>query len=280
MAIPRVRTDRGYSLFSVLVLFSHLQFSLGASKKCFNESGDQTNQLPCAPDSPGHDICCEAGDICLSNGLCKYGPNAARNESIEVDTYRPDCTDQSWDNEKCFGGCNNFKELLVQTCYDNRYCCYGANGCDCSKTSLFELNAATFVTTLPLGSATATSVPARVSATTTSVSVNSSTANASPTQSSTGSSSSSSSHLGVAVGAGVGAGLAVVIIGSVATFLFMRRRKKRMMAEFAPAGGATYQKGYSVPLLEVDGRSAPQEIGYKGPPQELDGRVQMKVVPE
>ena len=99
--------DRSVYLLLVVLLSSHVRLGLAETKKCFNFSGDQTYQLPCRPDAVGHDICCEAGDICLSNGLCKYGPNAARNESIKVDTYRPDCTDQSWDSDKCFSGCND-----------------------------------------------------------------------------------------------------------------------------------------------------------------------------
>ncbi|KAF2447200.1 hypothetical protein P171DRAFT_247548 [Karstenula rhodostoma CBS 690.94] len=83
-----------YACLVVILLF--FSQALAASKKCFNGSGDQTNQLPCRPESQDEGICCEAGDICLSNGLCKYGPEAARNASIDVDTYQPGCTDQKW----------------------------------------------------------------------------------------------------------------------------------------------------------------------------------------
>lgn len=162
-------------------------------------------------------------------------------------------------------------QVLVQSCYDNRYCCFGARGCDCSKTSLFELDPATFITTLPLSTATSPSLPATNSATTTQASATSSNGTASPSSSiEPGSPASSKSHLGVAVGAGVGAGLAVVIIGAITTYLCMRRRKKQMMAELS-SDAASYKKGYSIPLMEADGRSAPQEIGSKEPAHELDG---------
>ena len=163
-------------------------------------------------------------------------------------------------------------QVLVQSCYDNRYCCFGARGCDCSKTSLFELDPATFITTLPLSTATSKLQPATVSATTTEATATSSNGTASPRPSSieTGAPAAAKSHLGVAVGAGVGAGLAVVIIGAITTFLCMRRRKKQMMAELS-SDAASYKKGYSIPLMEADGRSALQEIGSKEPAHELDG---------
>lgn len=169
------------------------------------------------------------------------------------------------------------KESLVQSCYDNRYCCYGSNGCDCSKTSLFEFDAATFVTTLPSSSATATSEPASNPATTTSTSATDSAATTVHNPSST-SSPSSSSNVGVAAGVGVGVGLAAAILGAAAIYLYKRKRRSHNMTQLASnRGSPTYTKGHSMPLSEVHGHSIPQEMGYKEPPQELDGGAPMKI---
>ena len=106
----------------------------------------------------------------------------------------------------------------MKQCGDNRFCCFSDNAtaCDCDGTSLFELDAATFVTTLPLSTmfSTATSLPTSASATETS----SSSSESSPAQ---------PSNHSVAIGAGIGAGVGVPLLAAVGVLAwYLRRRQK------------------------------------------------------
>lgn len=117
----------------------------------------------------------------------------------------------------------------MKQCGDNRFCCFVDNstiGCDCTQTSLFELGAATFVTTLPISSMLSTSshLPTSIFATTTSASQSTSI----PSSSSlSGVSSSQSQSQSLAIGAGVGAGVGVPLLAAVGVLAWYLHRRKR-----------------------------------------------------
>lgn len=141
----------------------------------------------------------------------------------------------------------------MKQCGDNRFCCFVNNstGCDCASTSLFELDAATFMTTLPLNTmaSTSTSLPASASAITTSASQATSTpASSSPSEQS---SSQSSSH-SVAIGAGIGAGVGVPLLAAVGVLAwYLHRRQKSREAALG--------MGESYPIHELKGST---KVGY------------------
>lgn len=56
-------------------------------------------------------------------------------------------------------------------------------------------------------------------------------------------------------------------VSLVMIFVFFSQRKSRVE-------GAPYNKGHLVPLHEVSGDSAPQEVEYRMPPQGLEGGEQ------
>jgi hypothetical protein len=119
-------------------------------------------------------------------------------------------------------------------CGDNRFCCFSSNatGCDCDTTSLFELDAATFVTTLPLSTmlSTTTGLPASASAVVTSSS------RPSPSSSSDSSPAKSPDH-SVAIGAGIGAGVGVPLLAAVGVLAwYLHRRQKSRETVLKPEG--------------------------------------------
>ena len=174
----------------------------------------------------------------------------------------------------------------MKQCGDNRFCCLANNttGCDCASTSLWELDAATFVTTLPLSTmlSTSTNLPASASASTTSASQSTSTLDSnSPSAQSPPQSSSHS----VAIGAGIGAGVGVPLLAAVAVLAwYLHRRHKAREA-------ALHQGSYPIEELkgsieigtgsvtelpterphEMDGINPSQEIDGNNASQEIDG---------
>lgn len=101
-----------FPLFVCIILVLHLHDVLAASKKCFDQDGNElatTRALPCNSNSSQDGPCCAPGDICLSNGLCTPGPDLV-NIGM-TNTYKPTCTDGTWTVDTCFSGCNNCKFL-------------------------------------------------------------------------------------------------------------------------------------------------------------------------
>lgn len=120
----------------------------------------------------------------------------------------------------------------MKQCGDNRFCCFANNstGCDCAQTSLFELDAATFVTTLPINSvlSTSTSLPATASVSTTSAPQSTLTApSIAPSSSPSEQSSSQPSNHNVAIGAGIGAGVGVPLLAAVGVLAWYLHRRQR-----------------------------------------------------
>ena len=167
----------------------------------------------------------------------------------------------------------------LQNCGSNEYCCYDMNGCDCSSTSLFNLGAYSFVTTLPLSTMIPTSTPASVSATATSASQTAATtaasaaSSSSPTQASSGSSSNN-----VAIGAGVGVGVGVPLLaalGFLGYYLMRRRKQAQAPPPYAgtpfvgtPMKGAYPEASAYQPVPDNSDIYAHQP---HYPPQEMDG---------
>lgn len=143
----------------------------------------------------------------------------------------------------------------MKQCGDNKFCCFTNNstGCDCASTSLFELDAATFVTTLPLSTmlSTSTSLPASASASTTSASFSASASALASSSPSEQSSPQSSSH-NAAIGAGVGAGVGVPLLAAVGVLAWYLHRRQKLRA-------AALQQGMSYPIAELKDSS---KVGY------------------
>ena len=139
----------------------------------------------------------------------------------------------------------------MKQCGGNRFCCMGNSTCDCASTSLFELDSATFVTTLPLSKmfSTSTSSPASASASATSASQ--STSSVASSSSSAQPSPQPSSHR-VAIGAGVGVGVGIPLLAAVGVLAWYLHRKLK------PRDVALHQQP-SYPIEEVKEST---RIGY------------------
>ena len=159
----------------------------------------------------------------------------------------------------------------MKQCGDNRFCCLVNNstGCDCASTSLFELDAATFVTTLPLSTmlSTSTALPASASATATSASQSTSTpASSSPTEQS----SSQSSNHSVAIGAGIGAGVGIPLLVAVGVFAwYLHRRQKSREAAMTREQAHPIQEVKGSTKVEYELMGSVNEM-QAGRPHEMD----------
>lgn len=178
------------------------------------------------------------------------------------------------------------------------------NGCDCESTSLFNLGAATFVTTLPLSimpatstpataPATITTTPAAVSSTSPSPTTTGSTSSPTPTPTQTQAQTSKTSS--AVIGAGIGVGVGVPLIAAIGLgFWFFRRRRNQQEKPppyaDSPYVGVQQMKGYGTQVgvyqpvphnSEVYAHHQnqtplpPQEMAATGTlePQELDASV-------
>lgn len=112
---------------------------------------------------------------------------------------------------------------------NNRYCCYGLGGCDCSDpNAVFTLPAGDVITTLALSTSSTISTTAvsttDVPATSTAAAI------AQATTSPTEPAGSSNDHKGLGIGLGVGLGIPLIaaIIGA---WLYWRRKQKRRRVE-------------------------------------------------
>lgn len=168
----------------------------------------------------------------------------------------------------------------MKQCGDNRFCCFANNstGCDCANTSLFELDAATFVTTLPVNTilSTRTTLPVSASASTTPAPEYTSIP---PSSSPSESPSPQSSNHSVAIGAGVGAGVGVPLLAAVGVLAWYlhRRQKAREAAashqelyanELKGSAKVAYAQMGSVNELPADRR---YEMDGMNTSQEIDG---------
>jgi hypothetical protein len=119
----------------------------------------------------------------------------------------------------------------MQQCGLNRFCCIGnSTSCDCDTATLFELDPASFVTTLPLSTmlSTTSGFLASASATAASSSIPSA-SNLPPKQ---------LSNHSVAIGAGIGAGVGVPLLAAVGVLAWYLRRRQKSR-EMAPGQEAT-----------------------------------------
>ena len=84
------------TVFVYSYLFFFLTAIHAAQDTCYWPSGSVAgNYKTCSinPNNPGIRWCCDAADVCLSNGLC-FGASLGA-------IYRGACTDQTWQNSNC-----------------------------------------------------------------------------------------------------------------------------------------------------------------------------------
>jgi hypothetical protein len=108
----------------------------------------------------------------------------------------------------------------MQQCGLNRFCCIGnSTSCDCDTATLFELDPASFVTTLPLSTMLSTTSGFPTSAAATAATSSIPSASSLPPK--------QSSNHSVAIGAGIGAGVGVPLLAAVGVLAwYLRRRQK------------------------------------------------------
>ncbi|OJD10925.1 hypothetical protein AJ78_08188 [Emergomyces pasteurianus Ep9510] len=225
--------------------------------------------VPCTNDE--ETICCNQGDICMSNGLCfLQGAHASA-------LSRGSCTDKNW-GAGCFAPCANYNRHIgfpvVNFGYsgkDSKYCCGGVSIVD-GKLGCMNGDASF---TLPRGEAILgvaglagnNSSPNDPSTTT-------STTNPQPTPTHPGTTAPTpspeltcpTSH-DTAIGVGIGVPLGVIALAALAWAMWERRGKRQALAA-AAAGGAVYsaqteyatQPYHQKNIAELPGRTAIAEL--------------------
>ncbi|KAJ4983910.1 hypothetical protein SVAN01_10596 [Stagonosporopsis vannaccii] len=164
----------------------------------------------------------------------------------------------------------------MKQCGDNRFCC--AADCDCSRTRLFELDAATFLATLPISSVLSTSTHSLVSTSATTTPASQSTSTLPLSSPSEIPSSQSQSHR-LAIGAGVGAGLGVLLlaaVGMLAWYLLCRQRALKATRHQELYGDNVSEGSAKVVYAQIRSvNELPAEIRHEmdglNVPQEMDG---------
>jgi hypothetical protein len=68
---------------------------------CFTPDGSLSNDVACNPTDPAS-ICCTAGFLCMSNGLCQPAVSFAQSSNRFI---RGTCTDKTWAAPECRGFC-------------------------------------------------------------------------------------------------------------------------------------------------------------------------------
>lgn len=199
-------------------------------------------------------------------------------------------------------GAASIRGIGVLPCGGGNYCCYDFSneGCCSTSSSLFHLDAATFVTTLTdnptpnllpsttsisLGS-TNTSRPASSSSTLTSDTM---TIKSVPTTSLLASSvytlattslptatlaksQASNDHAAVGVGVGIGVAVGMVVLGMVGYFLSRRQSRGRKSGMSVDEGQVAVASGEAWRPVEVDAETRRLELRGVHQPHELSGR--------
>jgi hypothetical protein len=197
---------------------------------CYFPNGKESNGGVCNPNAEVS-ACCGPTFICLSNGLCKPGPDSKKTYSYNF--YRSACTDASFNSSSCPRFCTDCMLPIddfvaytdshlapyhidrgqgVKSCGNDTYCC-GASGDCCTDTSnVFSLNAAEVVKTISASSAFITNAA---------------------NDTSSGDLLSGNGNRALAIGLGVGIGVGGFLLICLAVlFLLKRRRKARQDAGY------------------------------------------------
>jgi hypothetical protein len=72
-----------------------------ANSLCYTPDGELGNDVPCNPENLPS-VCCTAGFVCMSNGLCQP---ANWYEAGSSQFIRGTCSDQTWTAPQCHGYC-------------------------------------------------------------------------------------------------------------------------------------------------------------------------------
>ncbi|KAK2742627.1 hypothetical protein FQN55_007746 [Onygenales sp. PD_40] len=237
-------------------------------RTCYALDGTIYPDVPCT--SNGVTICCNPGDICLSNGLCLLQGDHGSVLS------RGSCTDRNW-GDGCFAPCSNYNRYIgfpiVHLEFNNaesRYCCGrtavvdGEIGC-MNGDSPFSLAPGFAIQGVAgLKNTTSDDPP-----TTTSASSPSSTPTSEPTPSSTAMPEAKCpASRDTAIGAGVGVPLGVIAVAALVWALMERR--SRLNAISAPAPPYAYAAAPADYKPPTAGHH-PAELGVIHPPSELMG---------
>ncbi|KAK7926889.1 hypothetical protein PG985_003887 [Apiospora marii] len=213
------------------------------SSSCYKRDGtpQQVKKwLPCKPEDKASP-CCDAGDFCMSNGLCL---NAVGNQWFSAQG----CTNPRWDS-----GCNEICNStirgedgyglvwycdVVDSAGSVKYCC-GPNADCCKQPNLQSIAIATALFKPPEAADALTSAPASVSASSVSASASASASSGGPTESANHSnnddknaSSDNTRNLGIGLGVGIPMGLG--LLGGI-IFLGLQLRKWTAAAQQANA---------------------------------------------
>ncbi|KAF2679813.1 hypothetical protein K458DRAFT_407909 [Lentithecium fluviatile CBS 122367] len=285
-------------------------YALSGAKSPFSD--DTVQYTPCnhtALSDDQHSPCCAPGDLCLSNGLCKYN-NPDPTTAPFNEYWRIGCTDPTYQDPACpkqcadVGGKNPGEARLVFQCPGSgKWCCgtgrpkdYPARGtvnttcCDEVGLYFLEDEQAIVYTTaakvvLTSGSETSTASGSTKTQATTDVSASSSStfqistvtlepsATSSPTSTSSiaPATSNSSSSNGVAYGVSFGLGIPLLTCLLLGLFLIRRRRRQ---PSISPPPAELYDhtrktSGQHAYLVEPGSRELPVELEAKRAPAEI-----------
>ncbi|KAF1941477.1 hypothetical protein EJ02DRAFT_512401 [Clathrospora elynae] len=268
-------TTRIASLVSISALITSV--SPASNATCYYPNGVANHGGPCISDTESS-ACCGPSFVCLSNGLCAVGPDTRRTYAYKY--YRSGCTDPYWKSPSCSQVCTKSEYNLqggqgVQSCGNNEYCCATNYDCCTNSTSIFTLDVAKIVTTIPaMGDSRTSSTVAPNSSPTV------------PTTSTTTNDLSSDrpgiNAVVIGVGIGVGVGGFFILLLAFAFFLYHRRKGK------IASGAARFEE---TPELEVPKPSTPAQfdasegklhcnMSGKGSRQELSGEPKARIPKE
>ncbi|KAH6957938.1 hypothetical protein BKA56DRAFT_197646 [Ilyonectria sp. MPI-CAGE-AT-0026] len=219
------------------------------SARCYDQDGNENpDLLACSADGNGLASCCQPGDACATNGFC-LPPSAAK---APLNYYVYGCSDPTWNASTCVNECNLVIGTGVIPCGESKFCCYLADGCDCSNsTAVFSRSPVRIATTLPASTALSSAV-----STTPSI-------RSSPSPDSK-SDAKSSGNVGLGVGLGVGIPVGFAVAGLF--WVLNQRAKRRQAAEARNVEARTSS------VDEVDNTN-PHELETLERPQELSTRM-------
>ncbi|PGH16877.1 hypothetical protein AJ79_01521 [Helicocarpus griseus UAMH5409] len=239
--------------------------------------------VPCTNDEVT--ICCNPGDICMSNGLCYL------QGSHGMVLSRGSCTDRNWGplcNAPCSKYARNIGFPIVNMGFnkDNSdYCCgqtdivNGKIGC-LNGDKPFKIRRGTAIPGIAGLASNATSAPqpSPTPSDTANPSIPSTAASptdpasSSPTEVNMPSSSTCPASHETAIGAGVGIPLGVIALASLAWAIWERRGRQKALAEAGGAVGAAGANGSYVNRHEVEGNTKhPAELYGREEASELMG---------
>lgn len=194
-----------------------------ANSTCYYPNGIENNGGACRPNADVS-ACCGPTFVCLSNGLCKPGPNTTKTYAYNF--YRSGCTDASFNSTSCPRFCidgelhkshvvaytdsylapsHTDRGQGVKSCGNDTFCC-GASGDCCTDTSnVFSLDAAEAVHTISASSAFITNAA---------------------NDTSSRALSSKNDNYALAIGLGVGIGVGGFLLICLAILYLLKRKRK------------------------------------------------------